>query len=973
MKGKRKGAKSLECSNALHSYDPDDRISRLPDDILVHILCSMTIKEATVTSLLSRRWRYLSAFLPRLDFSYSILLDKSPIYLRAKQVSEFLKRVKKVIKLHKGHNVEDFRLRFDMRKTHTKFVDHCVQFALYKQLKNLELDFNHPLGLYNNGENYVFRVEDAATTPTPPVCWSFVGFKSLNSLCFKSVVMGGDVLEGLLSNCSVLEKLTLCHVSNLGCVKVVGPSLRLKHLEMVSCPGLNEIEIHDAPIVSMKRWRCGEAAIRMNKVPHLVELSMSTSLKVADEIPLFSSCLSQLESLKLRVSSLYDRKPLEHNVLSMVSKLTKLREMEISCEPDLVKDLLLLVPLIEAPPHLHKIVIRVLLGWKIREDAASNKPREVERRVGVLEHLKVLEFAGYRFGVIEDEFISCISNNAAALETIIIDPSYQHEPSSWPPEAAKANKVAEEVWGCAKKWLEKIIPPTVELVIQCVNPLDLELFLSCLLLNRNSNEEKEKDDRISRLPDDILLHILCFMKIKEATATSILSRRWRYMCASLPRLDLDHYILIKDKSPLLHRPKHESEFIKRGRKIIKSHKGNNVEDFRLSFALRKVHTGFLDQCVQFALSNKVQKLELDLNLPLGIYNPAEPYVFHAVALNKATDPSFDGFKLLKSLCLKSVMVANDVLESLLSICTVLETLILSNVSNLGYVKVVGPASKLKHLEMVSCPDLKEIEICDAPIVSMKRWWCGEVAIKMNKVPHLVELSMSTCLKAADEIPFFSSCLSQLESLKLRLSSLYVHNPLEEHIVLSMFSKLTKLRELEILCETDLVKDLILLVPLIEALPQLHKLVIRVLRSSTTEERTLEEAEASFSNLTDEVEGRVGLLEHLKVLEFAGYRNVTTEDEFILLIVKNAAALETVIIDPGYQNEPSYLPPGEVALKADLFAWVAANAWLEKIIPPRVELVIKDLKPVDFRKLQRWDEILRTGLSHNIGFLALVFD
>ncbi|CAN1142675.1 hypothetical protein LINPERPRIM_LOCUS26131 [Linum perenne] len=385
---KREGDKSLKCSN-----DPDDRISRLPDDILVHILCSMTIKkqgDATETveenvaenndSLLTRRWRYLSASLPHLDFSHTTLLDKSLIYYDECQMIQFCKRVKK--------------------------------FALSKQLKNLELDFNLSLGLYNEGWNYVFKVEESATTPSPSVCWSFVSFKSLNSLCFKPVMIGGDVLEGLLLNCPVLETLVLCNVSNLGCVQVVGPSLKLKHLEMVGCHRLNEIEIYDAPIVSMKQWWSREVTVRMNKVPQLVELSMSTCFKAADEISFFSSCLSQLESLKLRVSSLYDREHLGHNVLCLVTKLTKLRELEILFEPDMVKDLFPLVPLIEAPPHLHKIVIRVLQGSVIR---GSRKLREVERWVGVLEHLKVLEFAGYRNGKIEDEFISCISNNAQPL------------------------------------------------------------------------------------------------------------------------------------------------------------------------------------------------------------------------------------------------------------------------------------------------------------------------------------------------------------------------------------------------------------------------------------------------------------------------------------------------------------------------------------------------------------------------------
>ncbi|CAN1142632.1 Putative F-box/LRR-repeat protein At3g59160 [Linum perenne] len=481
--------KLQKCSN-----DPDDRISRLPDDILVHILCFMTIKEATATSLLSRRWRYLSASLPRLDFSYTTLLgkppiyyrgnhpvrlDKLPIHIRVKRMSKFLERVRKVIQLHKGHNVEDFRLRFEMFKRHAGLVDRCVRFALSKELKNLELDFDHPLRLYNRWPDYVFQVEEAATTRSPPICWSSVGFKSLTSLCLTSVMIGGGVLEGLLSNCPVLEKLVLCNISNLGYVKVVGPSLRLEHLEIVCCNILNVIEIDDAPIVSMKRWRCGEVTVKMNKVPQLVELSMSTGFLAADEISFFSSCLTQLESLKLLVSSFYyreSRESLEHNVSCMFSKLTKLRELEILFEPDMVKDLFLLVPLIEAPPHLHKIVIRVLQGSKIGEDGGSRKLREVERRVGVLEHLKVLEFAGYRIGKIEDEFISCISNNAAALETIIIDPSYQHEFSRWSRDPVELNKVAEFVWGIAKERLERIIPPRVELVIQCVKRMDLHML-----------------------------------------------------------------------------------------------------------------------------------------------------------------------------------------------------------------------------------------------------------------------------------------------------------------------------------------------------------------------------------------------------------------------------------------------------------------------------------------------------------------
>jgi hypothetical protein len=56
---------------------------------------------------------------------------------------------------------------------------------------------------------------------------------------------------------------------------------------------------------------------------------------------------------------------------------------------------------------------------------------------------------------------------------------------------------------------------------------------------RSSNCQKSAPDRISALPDELLLHVMYVLTLQEAVQTSLLSRRWKNLWASLMWLNFD--------------------------------------------------------------------------------------------------------------------------------------------------------------------------------------------------------------------------------------------------------------------------------------------------------------------------------------------------------------------------------------------------------------------------------------------------
>jgi hypothetical protein len=78
----------------------------------------------------------------------------------------------------------------------------------------------------------------------------------------------------------------------------------------------------------------------------------------------------------------------------------------------------------------------------------------------------------------------------------------------------------------------------------------MEKFCDKSYLGRSKLEKLVMDDRISELPDELLIHILSLLPPKFAYTTCLLSKRWKALCQFLTVLRFDDKF-VKDEEEFL--------------------------------------------------------------------------------------------------------------------------------------------------------------------------------------------------------------------------------------------------------------------------------------------------------------------------------------------------------------------------------------------------------------------------------------
>jgi hypothetical protein len=303
-----------------NSYQ-QDCISELPDEIIVSILSRVTLREAVVTSVLSRRWKYLWAFTTTLDFYPRITSDYieqlDPYSPRATDDSyldylieierpRYVNWVNRVLGQYRGPTIDEFRVWIDLDKSYAGDINRWIMFAMQKRVQRLEM---HLCGFipwnpwnferYTFPDQLLFRCQTRGPAQAQLCGDAFVGFKSLRDLNLKAVNVSWEVLKYFLANCPNLERLVVHRSENLEKLRVVGSSLPLKHLEVSTCLRLKYIKIRDTNLVSFKYAPAAGRRIRVlvNNAPLLVDVSFSEGPHNNSLLRQLSSWFSQLQTL----------------------------------------------------------------------------------------------------------------------------------------------------------------------------------------------------------------------------------------------------------------------------------------------------------------------------------------------------------------------------------------------------------------------------------------------------------------------------------------------------------------------------------------------------------------------------------------------------------------------------------------------------------------------------------------------------
>ncbi|KAF8108155.1 hypothetical protein N665_0114s0045 [Sinapis alba] len=384
-----------------------DRISELPDAVLLQILSLVPTQDAVTTSVLSKRWRYLCKMTPNLSFCYGATDD----------LERFSDNVCRCLLSHQAPFLQRLKLQMDFESDSTMDIGVLLGIAFGRHVRELELEvcdgdklYRFPTSLYNCGTLETLKLGPYVLLDVPfPVCLRSLRTIRLYEVSFKD---DGSVVN-LFSGCSSLENL---EVKMFPHPDVKTFTITVPSLQSLTLISDNEEEFFSSFVINAPSLKylnlqglIDDDSCLIENTPELVVAKIINVPGVIYEI--IHGSLTSVKRLSLEIAS-----PLKLSKFPTGRIFNQLVYLELHAyEPDWWN---LLMLMLDTSPNLQ--VLKLITDWFRKEDCLVYKRWTQPKYVPecLLNRLETLVWKNYK-GEVEDdrEVAQYILRNASRLET----------------------------------------------------------------------------------------------------------------------------------------------------------------------------------------------------------------------------------------------------------------------------------------------------------------------------------------------------------------------------------------------------------------------------------------------------------------------------------------------------------------------------------------------------------------------------
>ncbi|XP_018466450.2 FBD-associated F-box protein At2g26860 [Raphanus sativus] len=403
-----------------------DRISGLSDELLVKILSFAPTEVAVSTSILSKRWKFVWMWVPKLEFVMNHF--RPDIALQ-----DF---IDKNLPLLRAPVIEKFRLQCFSKSFRPEDINRWVGITISRCIRELDINyfaFSHndelamllPSSLYTCKSLVTLKLNGHRIHVDVP---RTVSLPSLKNLLLREVTYSAeDSLRLLLSYCPLLEDLVIARErgDNIRGIVVISPSLQRLTLPIDGGTSDSNEYVIVAPslkYITVEHYAAYGFSYLVAHMPKVEEADI-----VAENQRHLEKILESVTSVK-RISLCVWVNEEEEYMYHDGIYFSQLEHLKLCISFDYW--LKLLFRLLQDSPKLRVLKLYISCDDSRKYKAGSWNNNQSSVPECLLESLESFEFAGYRGRPEERDFVSFIFKNACRLKSSsIMAPLYPDEES----------------------------------------------------------------------------------------------------------------------------------------------------------------------------------------------------------------------------------------------------------------------------------------------------------------------------------------------------------------------------------------------------------------------------------------------------------------------------------------------------------------------------------------------------------------